>query len=1497
MTTTLKIAAVVMLVLLRATASSWFHSRRNVMKLRILSLIAACSFFAIPAAHSQPANSAWPTFQHDFQHTGRSNFAGPQDARLAWTYTVSAGTISAPALGPQGTIYFGSPDNNFYAVHPDGSLQWQFTANDNAGVASIGRDSTIYFCSSAGSLFALSENGALKWRYDTGYRIAGSAPALDSTGVIYFGSDEKKVYALNADGSLKWRLDILGKARGSPALGADGTIYLSTEGSSKVYALDPNSTIKWKFDVPTGFSTLLITSPALASDGTIYVGAGWPIHKLYAFTPAGAIKWQYNLTSTSPFDEITGAPAVGSDGTLYFGHEDNFLYAVDANGTFKWKFETGDDVLGSPVIDAQGTILFGSKDDKLYALNSNGTVKWSYTSTDNADASALAINSEGTLYLSASNRLKALFEVASGVPDLAVTAADISFDPDSQIVRGLPVNITATVREVSGAASVKFDITFYYGDKTHPLGTASRFLLPNGQTSAQVTWNTQGLAAGTYPIIVEITNSLPAEANLSNNEAHAGYTLLPNLQDRIDAAVVGDTVWVDPGTYYGLITLRIGVVVKSRMGPLVTILDGQQRGTVVSAANLDNTAVLEGFTIINGNGQSTFGGGIRIDRGGTVIRNNIIRNNTAAWGGGISILGSLFSADPIIERNVITLNEATWGDAMYANNSWALVSNNTIVSNGGGNGDGINAVGFYIPSPRINNCIVWDNGADLSETAEASYACIKNGALGMGSFSADPLFIDAANGDYRLQFGSPCIDAGDPAWRDLDHTRSDVGAFHFDQSHLRGVLMGRITDVGNDRPLPNARVLLAGIENDLLLSDANGDFIFAPLPASNHALSVYLPSYAPGRQEQINVAIGATTVMNFVLTQQVAPPVLLPPANLTAQEQNSNVRLNWQAPSEVLALDDGTFEEAVGFQGGPGILANGPFVPSVYPFKMESLQAAFTGERASDAFRIFVYTDPSGTATKPAAGLLRDSSVVATIAPSGGFQTVDLSLLNLTVTSGNFFIGIKQLEATPMWLALDENAADGKAFYDSNLDGVFTPLTAAGLHGVFGIRVVGSKPVTSATILSRPPSFNKKADSNFASSTLEPGNALVSKKWAGFTGSITAAAPASFVAAVPSNYKIYRAQSSPVQITPSNLIVSVAASVKLYDDFAAQRGKAYFYALTAEYPQGESAPSNETSIELECLGNGDLNNDGALTPGDALCAFQIYLNDGNLPTSCDATNSVCEAVAADVNCDGSATPGDALAIFTRYLQNLPPQECFGRTALSKPQTQAYRLTLQQEQFAEDKIKVALRVENPSGLQAFGFQLEYPAEQLEFMGFARTRVTREWMQLDAQLASSGVLTIGGYHTQPISEISAAGLFEILFAIKSAAAGAPSFSMSHLADDLSSALLVGAADGLRMLSGMPTQFALHQNYPNPFSAKQNTMLRFDLPGEEAVPVELSIFNLNGQLVQQLLSGTRAPGRYEIAWNGKNEAGHETPAGIYWYRLRAGKWSAQKRLVRIR
>jgi predicted small lipoprotein YifL len=82
---------------------------------------------------------------------------------------------------------------------------------------------------------------------------------------------------------------------------------------------------------------------------------------------AGDKLWAFNTSGN-----VKSFPAIGSDGTVYVGSQDNMLYAINGKSGVKlWEFETGDNVSSSPVIGSDGTVYVGSDDNKLYAIKTD----------------------------------------------------------------------------------------------------------------------------------------------------------------------------------------------------------------------------------------------------------------------------------------------------------------------------------------------------------------------------------------------------------------------------------------------------------------------------------------------------------------------------------------------------------------------------------------------------------------------------------------------------------------------------------------------------------------------------------------------------------------------------------------------------------------------------------------------------------------------------------------------------------------------------------------------------------------------------------------------------------------------------------------------------------------------------------------------------------------------------------------------------------------------
>ncbi|MGH7598809.1 MAG: FlgD immunoglobulin-like domain containing protein [bacterium] len=93
-------------------------------------------------------------------------------------------------------------------------------------------------------------------------------------------------------------------------------------------------------------------------------------------------------------------------------------------------------------------------------------------------------------------------------------------------------------------------------------------------------------------------------------------------------------------------------------------------------------------------------------------------------------------------------------------------------------------------------------------------------------------------------------------------------------------------------------------------------------------------------------------------------------------------------------------------------------------------------------------------------------------------------------------------------------------------------------------------------------------------------------------------------------------------------------------------------------------------------------------------------------------------------------------------------------------------------------------------------------------------------------------------------------------------------------------------------LPSEFVLKQNYPNPFNP--STTIAFSLPENHRGAVSLRIYNMLGAVVRELVTGDLAPGHYTKVWDGLDNSGQRLASGLYIYQLRAGNFSASRKLL---
>jgi hypothetical protein len=245
-----------------------------------------------------------------------------------------------------------------------------------------------------------------------------------------------------------------------------------------------------------------------------------------------------------------------------------------------------------------------------------------------------------------------------------------------------------------------------------------------------------------------------------------------------------------------------------------TVIDGSGGQTVVT---FESDGILDGLTITGG--SSWLAGGV--DAGGSevTIKNCLIRDNfadgspTAEGGGGVVSNGRLIILDTLIVDNEV--NDGASGVRLGGGGTHLTMVNTLVANNRGAEGLHLNggadlmnvtiasnAAGTDRPGINFNpqtggnlvvvNSIVYGNGTgdafhvDDPNLIQATYSDIQGAWTGTGNVDADPMFADAASGDYHLGVGSPCIDkgtsAGAPA-ADVEGTprdaAPDMGAYEW----------------------------------------------------------------------------------------------------------------------------------------------------------------------------------------------------------------------------------------------------------------------------------------------------------------------------------------------------------------------------------------------------------------------------------------------------------------------------------------------------------------------------------------------------------------------------------------------------------------------------------------------------------------------------------------------------------------------------------------------
>ncbi len=91
----------------------------------------------------------------------------------------------------------------------------------------------------------------------------------------------------------------------------------------------------------------------------------------------------------------------------------------------------------------------------------------------------------------------------------------------------------------------------------------------------------------------------------------------------------------------------------------------------------------------------------------------------------------------------------------------------------------------------------------------------------------------------------------------------------------------------------------------------------------------------------------------------------------------------------------------------------------------------------------------------------------------------------------------------------------------------------------------------------------------------------------------------------------------------------------------------------------------------------------------------------------------------------------------------------------------------------------------------------------------------------------------------------------------------------------------------------KYFLKPNYPNPFNPSTTIGYGLLKPGN----VKVTIYDILGVKVKELVNEKQAPGYHQVIWDGKNSNNEMVSTGVYYYRLVAGTFTQQKKMILLK
>lgn len=292
---------------------------------------------------------------------------------------------------------------------------------------------------------------------------------------------------------------------------------------------------------------------------------------------------------------------------------------------------------------------------------------------------------------------------------------------------------------------------------------------------------------------------------------------------------------------------------------------------------------------------------------------------------------------------------------------------------------------------------------------------------------------------------------------------------------------------------------------------------------------------------------------------------------------------------------------------------------------------------------------------------------------------------------------------------------------------------------------------------------------------------------------------------------------------------------------------------------------------------GDVNNDGKISASDAILALRMSVE--------LIVPDEYQKWAADMNDDGKIKTNDVLVILRISVGlSAPKMDTFVRNA------DEIAITFAEERnFADKRITIPLIVDNAKELAGGDVCIAYNNKLLRAVNVS----SDQDLLIASNINKPGIIRLAFTNYGTLSKGTIAEIqFDVL------ADGVSSLSIKNAELYRWDGSIINSRRIDKQLSSwiaVPERNALLQNFPNPFNPE--TWIPYQL--KDGGDVMIRIYSVTGELVREFNIGYKPVGLYisqdrAVYWDGKNERGEKVSSGIYFYTIKAGEFTAERKMV---